>query len=209
MLTTATHIANYAKYWLCSILIYIQQDATLHSLFYLETAVHVLGGTITHHQERKQLYLQHLVFVTPLLLSAVIVEGLELVWVCCGWRTGVLTSRLIISSCPCNLTRPFSVSFTRAKPQRLSAYMSKSLWVQTPHVHPAKLFLHPQKDVLTDICSRGHQYSHVIVCRQVRKAVSISQTPAFFVYGIGLINQKSGKRAEILKGITRLRDLCS
>jgi hypothetical protein len=32
---------------------------------YLETALYVLGGTITHHQERKQLYLQHLVFVTP------------------------------------------------------------------------------------------------------------------------------------------------
>jgi len=64
----------------CSaILIYIQQDATLHSLFYLETALHVSGGTITYHQERKQLYLQHLVFVTPLLLSAAIVEELELV----------------------------------------------------------------------------------------------------------------------------------
>jgi len=60
-----------------NILIYIQQDATLHSLFYLETALHVSGGTITHHQERKQLYLQHLVFVTPLLLSAAIVEELE------------------------------------------------------------------------------------------------------------------------------------
>jgi hypothetical protein len=59
--------------------IYIQQDATLHSLFYLETALHASGGTITHHQERKQLYLQHLVFVTPLLLSAAIVEELELV----------------------------------------------------------------------------------------------------------------------------------
>jgi len=58
---------------------YIQQDATLHSLFYLETALHVSGGTITHHQERKQLYLQHLVFITPLLLSAAIVEEMELV----------------------------------------------------------------------------------------------------------------------------------
>jgi hypothetical protein len=38
-----------------------------------------LGGTITHHQERQQLYLQHLVFVTPLLLSAAIVEEFELV----------------------------------------------------------------------------------------------------------------------------------
>jgi hypothetical protein len=62
-----------------NILIYIQQEATLHSLFYLETALHVLGGTITQHQECKQLYLQHLVFVTPLLLSAAIVGELELV----------------------------------------------------------------------------------------------------------------------------------
>ena len=36
-----------------NILIYIQQDATLHSLFYLETALHVSGGTSTHHQECK------------------------------------------------------------------------------------------------------------------------------------------------------------
>jgi len=60
-----------------NILIYIQQDATLHTLFYLETALHVSGGTTTHQQERKQLYLQHLVFVTPLLLPAAIVEELE------------------------------------------------------------------------------------------------------------------------------------
>ena len=52
---------------------------------YLETALHVSGGTSTHHQERIQLYLQHLVFVTPLLLSAAIVEeletGLSVLWV--------------------------------------------------------------------------------------------------------------------------------
>ena len=54
------------------ILIYIQQDTKLHSLFYLETALHVSGGTTNHHQERIQLYLQHLVFVRPLLLSAAI-----------------------------------------------------------------------------------------------------------------------------------------
>ena len=35
-----------------------------HYTVYLETALHVSGGTITHHRERKQLYLQHLVFVT-------------------------------------------------------------------------------------------------------------------------------------------------
>jgi hypothetical protein len=57
--------------------IYIQQDTTLHSLFYLETALHVWAGTVINHQERKQLYLQHLVFVTPLLLPAAIVEEFE------------------------------------------------------------------------------------------------------------------------------------
>jgi hypothetical protein len=51
---------------------YIQQNATLHSLLYLETALHVSGGTSTHHQGRIQLYLQHLVFVTSLLLPAAI-----------------------------------------------------------------------------------------------------------------------------------------
>jgi len=40
--------------------IYIQQDTTLHSLLYLEIALHVSGGTSTHHQQRLQLYLQHL-----------------------------------------------------------------------------------------------------------------------------------------------------
>ena len=53
-----------------NIQICILQDATLHSLLYLETALHASGGTSTHHQDRKQLYLQRLVFVTPLLLPA-------------------------------------------------------------------------------------------------------------------------------------------
>jgi hypothetical protein len=44
---------------------------------YLETVLHVSGGTSTHNQERIQLYLEHLVFVTPLLLSAAIVEEFE------------------------------------------------------------------------------------------------------------------------------------
>jgi hypothetical protein len=49
-----------------------------HTVYlYLETALHVSGGASTPHQERIQLYRQHLVFVTPLLLSAAIVEELE------------------------------------------------------------------------------------------------------------------------------------
>jgi len=46
---------------------------------YLETALHVSCGTYTQYHERIQLYLQHLVFVTMLLLPAAIVEELELV----------------------------------------------------------------------------------------------------------------------------------
>ena len=44
---------------------------------YLETALHVSGCTSTNQQERIKLYLQHLVFVTQLLLSAAVVEELE------------------------------------------------------------------------------------------------------------------------------------
>jgi hypothetical protein len=47
-------------------------------------ALHVSGGTSTHHQEHTQLYLQHPVLVTPLLLPAAIVGELELVCVWCG-----------------------------------------------------------------------------------------------------------------------------
>jgi hypothetical protein len=61
-----------------SIFQYISNKLQRYTVYlYLETALHVLDGTSTHHQERIQLYLQHLVFVTPLLLSATIVEELE------------------------------------------------------------------------------------------------------------------------------------
>jgi hypothetical protein len=56
----------------------ISNKKQLYTVYlYLETALHVSGGNFTHNQERIQLYLQHLVFVTPLLLSAAIVEELE------------------------------------------------------------------------------------------------------------------------------------
>jgi hypothetical protein len=57
---------------------YISIKIQLYTVYlYLETALHVSGGTSTHHRERIQLHLQHLVFVTPLLLSAAIVKELE------------------------------------------------------------------------------------------------------------------------------------
>ena len=51
---------------------YISNKMHLYTVYlYLETAVHLSGGTSAHHQERIQLYLQHLLFVTtPLLLPA-------------------------------------------------------------------------------------------------------------------------------------------
>jgi hypothetical protein len=59
---------------------YISNKMQRYTVYlYLEPALHVSSGTSTHHQERIQLYLQHLVFVTPLLLPAAIVEKLELV----------------------------------------------------------------------------------------------------------------------------------
>jgi len=55
---------------------YISNKMQLYTVYlYLETALYVLGGTYTHHQECIQLYLQHLVFVRPLLLSAAIAAG--------------------------------------------------------------------------------------------------------------------------------------
>jgi hypothetical protein len=59
-----------------SIFQYISNKMQLYTVYlYLETALHVSGGTSTHHQELIKLYLQNLVFVTPLLLPAAIAAG--------------------------------------------------------------------------------------------------------------------------------------
>jgi hypothetical protein len=61
-----------------SIFQYISNKMQIYTVYlYVETALHVSAGTSTHHHERIQLYLQHLVFVTPLLLSAAIVEEMD------------------------------------------------------------------------------------------------------------------------------------
>jgi hypothetical protein len=55
---------------------YTSNKMQLYTVYlYLETALHVSGGTSTHHQERMQLYLQHFVLVTPLLLPAALAAG--------------------------------------------------------------------------------------------------------------------------------------
>jgi hypothetical protein len=65
---------------------------------YVETALNVSGGTATHHQEDIQLYLQHLLFVTALLLSAAIVEELEQV-AAADSSNGVTNTRCCRYSC--------------------------------------------------------------------------------------------------------------
>jgi hypothetical protein len=63
---------------MCPCIVSISNKMQRYTIYsYLETALHVSGGTSTHHQERIQVYLQQLVFVTPILLSAAIVEELE------------------------------------------------------------------------------------------------------------------------------------
>jgi len=56
----------------------------LHNLFHLTTAVHVLGVTITHLQEHKTTVTTASGNRYTVLLSPVIVEELEMIWVCCG-----------------------------------------------------------------------------------------------------------------------------
>ena len=72
---------------IANILQYISNKVQLYAVYlYLETALHVSGGTSTRHQERIQLYLQHLVFVIPLLW--LIPDAVDTV-VCApddGWR---------------------------------------------------------------------------------------------------------------------------
>ena len=63
---------------------YKMQRYTVYS--YLETVLHVSGGTSIHHQERIQLYLQHLVFVRPLLLPAAIAVDKVVCAPDDGWR---------------------------------------------------------------------------------------------------------------------------
>jgi len=56
-----------------SMFCYISNKMQRYTVYlYLETALHVSAGTSTHYQKHIQPYLQHLVFVTPLLLPAAI-----------------------------------------------------------------------------------------------------------------------------------------
>ena len=63
---------------------------------YLETAVHVFGGTSTHHQEGIQLYLQSLVFVTLLLLPAVSIYIVHVSVTCISLKMAKMCSSIVL-----------------------------------------------------------------------------------------------------------------
>jgi hypothetical protein len=112
-----------------SIFQYISNKMQRYTMYlYLETALHVSGGTSAHYQERIQLYLQHLVFVTSLLLSVAIVEELEPVWVCCGWRKPHQTQTGSNSS---TIATDSSNEVTNTRCCRYSC-MSTWWWVEVP-----------------------------------------------------------------------------
>ena len=62
------------------LLIYFQQDATLHSLFISGKLLYTFRVVSPPIIRSTQQYLQYLVLVKPLLLPAAIAEELELVW---------------------------------------------------------------------------------------------------------------------------------
>jgi hypothetical protein len=57
--------------FIANIFQYVSNKMQLYTVYlYLETALHVSDVTFAHHQERIQMYPQHLIFVSPLLLHA-------------------------------------------------------------------------------------------------------------------------------------------
>jgi hypothetical protein len=62
----------------------------LQSLFYLTTALHVSAVTLTHVQEHNTTVTTASSNRYSVLLSAAIVEELELILLCCGWRIDVV-----------------------------------------------------------------------------------------------------------------------
>jgi len=72
----------------------ISNKMQLYTVYlYLKTDLHVSVGTLTHYQERIQVYLQHLLFVTPLLLPAAVVERMELLHDSAGTSNVVTNTR--------------------------------------------------------------------------------------------------------------------
>jgi len=93
----------------------------LQSLFYLTTAVHVSVVTITHLQEHKTT-----LTTASGNLSAAIVEELELIWVCCGWRTRTRTA-LHVSVVTITHLQEHKTTVTAASGNRYTVLLSAAI----------------------------------------------------------------------------------
>ena len=110
------------------------------SLFNLTTALHVSGVTITHLQEHKTTVITASGNRYTVLLSAAIVEELELIWVCCGWRVDQHGAyNTLISSCWNLYTRillrctdPWTLNIRTCNENQLDALFILSLFRQSP-----------------------------------------------------------------------------
>jgi hypothetical protein len=76
------------------ILIYVQQDATLHNLFYIWKLLYMFRVVPQPIIRSANNYLQHLLFVTPLLQPAAIAAGIA-----AGSSNGVTNNRCCRYSC--------------------------------------------------------------------------------------------------------------
>ena len=68
------------------------------NLFYLTTALHVSSVTIAHLQEHKTTVTTASGNRYTVLLSAALVEELELVWVCWVWHTQISSNSSTIAA---------------------------------------------------------------------------------------------------------------
>jgi len=121
-----------------SIFQYISNKMQSYTAYlYLETALHVSDGTSTQHQERIQMYLQHLVFVTPLVLPAAIVEELE-IGVSVLWVAYATHSTLTPVSSSSTIAAGISNGVTNTRCCRYSCMRSSKHVEQFPGIN--KLF---------------------------------------------------------------------
>jgi len=74
----STYNCIYSIWYLSHLYCYLHPSSGVHTTVSTASGIcHTVTATSTHHQEHIQLYLQHLVFVTPLLLPVAIMEDLR------------------------------------------------------------------------------------------------------------------------------------
>jgi hypothetical protein len=92
------HSSKHAVKLLCkrsNILIYIQKDATLHSLFYLETVLHVSGGTSTIIRSTKTVSTASGICHTVIATCRCCRTGLSVLWVAYATHSTLVSPNVI------------------------------------------------------------------------------------------------------------------